>query len=245
MLLPAVALAAGDPMPDIRDAALHALVAFAQKAGSLGALDKARPPHTHGEAVPRAGSSCCTRTAHELRARVAGAAHWQDGRHAQEAAGGAVGGGACGRRGACCHGALLVHQATRPGGGSLAGTMGSAALILPSVFERNDQALDPGKSSERGTTTMSLNYYAKQYDRARTTPARGRAASVARRRRCCRKTPMGRRQCAGRLRRRSPHGKPPASRHRRSWQTTMTLPCRRALLRVVLRVRRTSHELCS
>ncbi|KAK9818850.1 hypothetical protein WJX81_005118, partial [Elliptochloris bilobata] len=39
-LLPAVATAAGDPVPDIREAALHALVAFAQKAGSLGAIDK-------------------------------------------------------------------------------------------------------------------------------------------------------------------------------------------------------------
>lgn len=52
VLLPAVALAAGDPVPDIRDAALHALVAFAQRAVSLGALDKARPPHAHEELCP-------------------------------------------------------------------------------------------------------------------------------------------------------------------------------------------------
>lgn len=40
VLVPAAAKAAGDAVPDIREAALHALVAFATKAGSLGALDK-------------------------------------------------------------------------------------------------------------------------------------------------------------------------------------------------------------
>jgi len=39
-LVPAAARAAGDAVPDIREAALHALLAFAAKAGSLGALDK-------------------------------------------------------------------------------------------------------------------------------------------------------------------------------------------------------------
>ena len=54
VLLPAVAMAAGDPVPDIRDAALHALVAFAQKAGSLVAVDKVRPPPVRGTAVHHA-----------------------------------------------------------------------------------------------------------------------------------------------------------------------------------------------
>ena len=57
VLLPAVAKAANDPVPDVREAAMCVLVAFAIKAGSLALLDKV--PFIHAYVAKLVAKGCC------------------------------------------------------------------------------------------------------------------------------------------------------------------------------------------
>ncbi len=87
-LVPAAARAAGDAVPDIREAALHALLAFAAKAGSLGALDKvpSQAPRQWRVRSQADGAAAAGVSGGRVRA-----ASGQAGRRAAQAPGGAVG----------------------------------------------------------------------------------------------------------------------------------------------------------